>query len=591
LPSAQLFSPLLAAPPLAWTQDYTPHGLPWWACAAMAALPVVVLFWALAVQRLPAPVAAAAGAVTAILVAVYFVGMPFPMAAAAFAYGAAVGLLPIGWIVFAAMFLYQIAVDTGQFEVMKASIGRLTADRRLQVLLIAFSFGAILEGAAGFGTPVAICAALLVGLGFRPFPAAVLCLIANTAPVAWGSIGTPLLMLAKVSDLPIADLSAMNARILPITSVVVPLWLVRTMVPWKETLEVLPAILVCGVSFAVTQYVWGNHVDVGLVDIVAGFVSLAILAVFLTRWRPASVWRFPEDAAADAEPASNQPAGLERPRIAPAPAVELTRGSVVRAWLPFIVLFFFVVGWGLLREKAGMDRLAWGPLRAKYEVSVPQLDGAVYRTTEVVAPEKAKEPEKAVYELRWLSATGTSIFAACVVVSILLGHGARGFTQSLGRAATRMRVPILAITPMLGLAFVTRYSGMDAILGLAFTRTGFLYPFFGTFLGWLGVALTGSDTSSNALFGSLQRITAEKLGLSPILMCSANSAGGVMGKMIDAQSIVVSAASASIVGQEGKILLAVLWHSIALASIVAVIVLMYAYLAPSLIPEGVRLLF
>ena len=557
-----------------WTQSYTPHGWPWWASAAMAALPVVVLFCSLALAKTSAPRAALAGAAVALLVSWLWVGMPLRMAVGSFALGALVGLLPIGWIVFSALLLYQIAVDSGQFEIMKRSIGRLTSDRRLQVLMIAFSFGAILEGAAGFGTPVAICAALLVGLGFRPFSAAVLCLIANTAPVAWGSIGTPLRMLEKVSGLPIADLSAMNARILPITSVIVPIWLVRSMVPWRETVEVLPAALVCGVSFAATQFLWGNFIDVGLVDIVAGIVSLISLTLFLTVWKPRTLWRFPEESMAPethAEP--------------------LSLGQIVRAWLPFIVLFVFVITWGLLRVKAGMDQWSLGSLQAKYDYAVPGLHEAVFRGYPVVPLERTKEPEKAIYELTWLSATGTGVLVACFVTSILLGRSPRESCRSFLSTAKRMRVPILAITPMLGLAYLTRYSGLDAILGLAFTRTDVLYPFFGTFLGWLGVALTGSDTSSNALFGSLQRITAEQLNLSPVLMCAANSAGGVMGKMVDAQSIVVAATATNLPKSEGKILLAVFWHSIALTSVVALIVLAYAYWFPGLVPNGIRLRF
>jgi len=550
-----------ALAPGSWVQNYQPQGWPWWLAAIMAALPVAMLFYFLAGLKSSAPRAAAAGAITAILVAVLYVQMPWRMALSAFGFGVAFGLVPIGWVVFAAIFLYQIAVDTGKFEVMKASIAHLTADRRLQALLIAFSFGAIMEGAAGFGTPVAISVALLVGLGFRPFPAAVLCLIANTAPVAWGSVGTPLRALEAVSGLPINDLSAMNARILPITSIIIPLWLVKAMVPWRETLEVLPAVLVCGVSFAVTQFAWGNYLDVGLVDIVAGVVSLVALALFLTRWRPKRVWRFPEESEA---PSAQ---GL------PAPGPR----QVFIAWLPFLVLFAFVILWGLLR--------AYGQF-TKREFPIPFLDQKVFRTQPVVAEERA---EKAAYDLNLFSATGTGVLLACFVTSILSRQSPGAFFRSFVSACSRMRVPILAIAPMLGLAYLTRYSGMDAILGLAFTRTGILYPFFGTFLGWLGVALTGSDTSSNALFGSLQRITAEQLQLSPVLMCSANSAGGVMGKMVDAQSIVVASAASNQVGSEGKILLAVFWHSVLLTTIVALIVLLYAYVVPALVPSGVKL--
>jgi lactate permease len=555
-----------------WRQVYEPVPGSWFLSALLASIPIAALLLALTAFRQSAPRAAFIGAVAALLVAVGPVGMPWSMAWRSFLLGAANGLLPIGWIVFTAMFLFQIAVDTGQFEIMKASIARLSADRRLQVLMIAFSFGAILEGAAGFGTPVAISAALLVGLGFRAFPAAVLCLIANTAPVAWGSIGTPLIMLEKVTGLRIEDLSAMNARILPVMSLIVPFWLVRAMVGWKETFEVLPAILVSGLSFAVTQFLWGNFVNVGLVDIIAGGVSLLCTAVFVAFWKPARVWRFPEEVR-EAGPA--------------VPAY--SKVQVFRAWLPFLVLFVFVVGWGLLREAATIDgkridAQGWANVR----IPVPGLDGRVFRAPPVEAHEKA---EAAVYELKWLSATGTGVLLACLVTALLLRQPARAFGRSFLSTCRRMTVPLLAIAPMLGLAFITRYSGTDAILGLAFTHTGVLYPFFGTFLGWLGVALTGSDTASNALFGSLQRITAEQLGLPPVLMASANSAGGVMGKMVDAQSIVVAATATSLVGQEGPILLKVMGHSVALTALVGGIVLLYAYVFPGLVPDGLKLLF
>jgi lactate permease len=552
-----------------WNQVYAPHGWHWLPSALVAAIPVVLLLLALTAFRQSAPRAAAIGAASAILVATLFVGMPWGMAFRSFFFGAANGLLPIGWIVFSAMFLYQIAVDTGKFEIMKASIAGLTADRRLQALMIAFSFGAIMEGAAGFGTPVAISAALLVGLGFRAFPAAVLCLIANTAPVAWGSIGTPLVMLQKVTGLRIEDLSAMNARILPLTSLVVPLWLVRTMVPWKETFEVLPAILVCGLSFAGTQFVWGTFLNVGLVDIIAGAVSLVVMAVFLRFWKPKRIWRYPEEEYAQA-----------------ADAKIYTRGQVFAAWLPFLILFGFVVGWGLMKvhKTWKIDEQRW----ANPKIAVPGLDKQVVRVPPV---ETERKPEGAVYEPKWFSATGTGVLIACIVTALLLRQSPRAFGASFLSTCRRMKVPLLAIVPMLGLAYVTRYSGTDAILGLAFTRTGVLYPFFGTFLGWLGVALTGSDTASNALFGSLQRITAEQLKIPPVLMCAANSAGGVMGKMIDAQSIVVAATAANLTGQEGPILLKVVWHSIGLTAIVGVIVLVYAYVFPGAIAHDVILKF
>lgn len=549
-----------------WSQVYEPHGWHWLPSALVAAVPVVALLLALTIGKQSAPRSAAIGALAAVLVATLFVGMPWGMAAASFGYGAVYGLLPIGWIVFNAMFLYQIAVDTGKFEVMKASIARLTSDRRLQVLLIAFAFGAIMEGAAGFGAPVAISAALMVGLGFRPFPAAVLCLIANTAPVAWGSIGTPLVVLAQVSGLPINDLSAMNARILPITSVLVPFWLVRSMCSWKDTLEVLPAVLVCGLSFAAAQFVWGNFMDVGLVDIIAGAVCLGATALFLVLWKPARVWRFPEETAS-AEVAPHPPR------------------AVFAAWLPFLLLFLCVIACGVARSYERIEKhTRWAELK----VPVPGLDQKVVRVPPV---EPHPKPEGAVYKVNLLTAAGTGVLLSAILTALCLRQPAAAFGRSFLSTCRRMKVPLMAIVPMLGLAYVTRYSGTDAILGLAFTRTGPLYPFFGTFLGWLGVALTGSDTASNALFGSLQRITAEQLKIDPVLMASANSAGGVMGKMVDAQSIVVAATAANLSGQEGPILLKVLWHSVALAAVVGVIVLAYAYLFPQWIPHGTQLIF
>src|SRR5262245_5391401 len=551
-----------------WNQVYEPHGWHWLASALVASIPVIALLLALTAFKQSAPRAAAIGAVAAILVATLFVGMPWGMAIQSFLLGAANGLLPIGWIVFSAMFLYQIAVDTGKFEIMKASIAGLTADRRLQALMIAFSFGAIMEGAAGFGTPVAISAALLVGLGFRPFPAAGLCPIANTAPVAWGSIGIPIRVLAQVSGLPINDLSAMNGRILPFMSVIVPFWLVRAMVGWKETFQVLPAILVSGLSFAITQFVWANFIDVGLVDIIAGAASLILTAGFLKFWKPPSLWRYPEEKEASAVESKSY-----------------TRGQVCVAWLPFVILFAFVVGWGVMRsnEKISIDKQPWANIKMPF--------GGLHNQVVRVPPvEEKPKQESAVYEFKWFSAAGTSVLMACIVTAFLLRQRPKDFALSFVSTSRRMVQPLLAIVPMLGLAYVTRYSGTDAILGLAFTRTGILYPFFGTYLGWLGVALTGSDTASNALFGSLQKITSEQLKISPVLMCSANSAGGVMGKMIDAQSIVVAATAANLNGQEGAILLKVMWHSIALTAIVGALVLVYAYVVPQLIPHGIKLM-
>jgi lactate permease len=551
-----------------WSQVYSPLGH-WLVSALAAALPVVILFYLLAVKRTSAPVAAFGGAIAAISLAILMCGMPVNLALMAFFYGAAFGLLPIGYVVFAAIFLYQISLDSGQFTIMKSSIGNLTADRRLQALMIAFAFGAIIEGAAGFGTPVAISAALMAGLGFQPFYAAALCLIANTAPVAWGAVGTPLVTLAAVTGLPLADLSAMNARILPITSLIVPLWLVRTMVPWKQTREVFPAIAVCGVSFATTQFLWGNYVDAYLVDIVGGVVCLSFTALFLKVWKPRSIFLFDDEK------------GVAGSRVT------YTGRQVLYGWMPFLILGVFVLAWGWPSVKAALNAATFGPVKATYLVEVPMLHNAVVRVPPIVAE---NTPERAVYTFNWLSATGTGVMLACIVAALMAGFSSRRFAESFLTTCRRMKIPLLAIVPMLGLAYVARYAGLDAILGLAFTRTGFMYPFFAAFLGWLGVALTGSDTSSNALFGSLQRITAEQLHLDPILICSANSAGGVMGKMVDAQSIVVATTATNQVGNEGIIFRFVLWHSLALATIVALIVMAFAYVFPGLVPHNVQFL-
>jgi lactate permease len=565
---------------MTWTQVYDPFGV-WWLSTLIAALPVVVLLGLLAVLRVRPHRAAMAGAATALVAASLAFGMPWALSGASLLYGAAFGLLKIAWIVVAAVFLYDISVYTGQFEIMKASVAAITEDRRLQALIVAFCFGALIEGAAGFGAPVAIAGAFMIGLGFKPFHAAALNLIANTAPVAWGAIGTPVHTLAAVSGLPEPALNAMIGRILPFTAILVPFWLVRAMVSWRETLEVLPAILVVGVSFATTQFVWSNFIDSNLVDIASGVVSLISTIAFLRFWQPRRVWRFKDERAQEiAGAAQAAPESASAPDRATSQH-SYTRGEVTRAWTPFIILALFVLVWGLPPIKSAMNRWTT-PSFDRGGWDVPLLHRSVSRAAPVVAQ---PTPEAAKFDFNWLSATGTGCFLAALVAGALLGIAPAEMIKIFWRTLVRMRFAVFAITFMLGLGFVTRYSGMDAVLGLAFTRTGVLFPFFGTFLGWLGVALTGSDTSSNALFGGLQRITAEQLGLSPVLMCAANSAGGVMGKMVDAQSIVVATAATNQVGNEGLIFRFVAWHSIALASIVGLIVMAYAYLFPGAIPN------
>jgi lactate permease len=582
-----------------WTQVYDPFGH-WWLSTLVAAFPIIVLFTLLAGFKVKPHWCAISGAVTAVLVAIIVFKMPPMLAGVSFAYGVAFGVLKIAWIVLAAVYLYDISVETGQFEIMKESVAGITADRRLQVLLVAFCFGAFIEGAAGFGAPVAIAGAFMIGLGFKPFHAAALNLIANTAPVAWGAIGTACHTLAAVSGLPESDLSAMLGRILPFTAIIVPFWLVRTMVSWSETFEVFPAILVIGGSFALTQFVWSNYIDSSLVDIMSGVVSIGAALIFLRFWKPKKIWRFDYDEKAVALPPpaaeitdragakwdANEYDGYVQTR-------KYSAGQVLKAWMPFAILSIFVLVWGLPSVKLAMNTattpafhvvLPNGKVRpGPPGWDVPYLHNAISRATPVVTK---PTPEAARYDFNWLSATGTGCFFAAIVSGLLLGRSPVQLMKTFWRTLVRMRLAMIAISFMLGLGYVTRYSGLDAVLGLAFTRTGSFYPFFGTFLGWLGVALTGSDTSSNALFGSLQRITSQQLGIDPILMCAANSAGGVMGKMVDAQSITIATAATEQVGNEGIIFRFVAWHSVALCSIVGVIVLLYAYVFNYAVPHG-----
>jgi len=554
----------------------------WWLSTLVAALPIIVLLGLLAGLRARAHLCAVAGAATAVIVAIVTFKMPALLAVSSFFYGSAFGLLKIVWIVIAAVYLYDISVETGQFEIMKQSVAAITPDRRLQLLLVAFCFGAFIEGSAGFGAPVAIAGAFMIGLGFKPFQAAVLNLIANTAPVAWGAIGTPVHTLAAVTALSESDLNAMIGRILPITAIIVPFWLVRAMVSWKETFEVFPAILVVGGSFAATQWFWANHMDSNLVDIAAGVVSLIATLLFLRFWQPKKIWRFADEEAVTAAEARDS-------------VRHFSGGQIAKAWMPFAILSLFVLVWGLPAVKLVMNKattpsfkvvMADGKVRpGPPGWDWPYLHAKVFRAAPVVQKATA---EAARFDLNWLTATGTGCFLAALFAGLILGLKPGKMFQIFGRTLVRLRFAIVAMTCMLGLGYVTRYSGMDAVLGLAFTRTGWFFPFFGTFIGWLGVALTGSDTSSNALFGGLQKITAQQLHLSPILMCATNSAGGVMGKMIDAQSICIATAATNQVGNEGSIFRFVFWHSVALAAIVGIIVMMYAYVFPQFIPSGLN---
>ena len=544
-----------------WIQNYDPLGS-WPLSTLVAAVPVLILLGLLVSGKASAWQAALAGLLAALGVAVLVFHMPMPMALAACGHGMIFATFRIAWLIVAAVFLYDIAVATGQFDVMKASIARLSGDRRIQAILVAFSFGAFLEGAAGFGAPVAISAAFLVGLGFKPFQAALLCLIANTAPVAWGSIGIPIRTLAEVTSLNVHALSAMSGRILPPLALILPFWLVRTMAPWRETLAVWPALLTVGGTFAVVQFAWSNFMNYEVVDLVSAVASLVAGVVLLRFWRPKVDWRFEDDEAVES--------------VGP----PLSPWVVARAWMPFGLLTATVLIWGISPFNQAMNRLT------SRKIDIPYLDKSIAKGEALTghASPLPKDYERAQADLVPVSATGTAVFVAALVSGLLLGLSPITMARMFGATVRRLLPAIGAILGMLALGFVTKASGMDVVLGLAFTRTGpMLYPIFGTLLGWLGVALTGSDTSSNVLFGNLQRITAEKLGLSPVLMASANTTGGVMGKMIDAQSIVVAAAATGETGREGELLRAVVLHSLALALMVGAIVWIYAWWLPGLV--------
>jgi lactate permease len=538
---------------MGWRQVYDPLGAAWLS-TLVAALPMAILLGGLALLRLRAHVAALLGLAAAVLAAVLAFGMPAGMAARTAGLGAAYGLFPIGWIILNVIFLYDLTCEKGHFKVMQESLTGITRDRRLQLLLIAFSFGAFFEGAAGFGTPVAVTAAILIGLGFAPLAASGLSLIANTAPVAFGALGTPIVALAGVTGLDVRELSAMVGRQLPFFSLIIPFWLVWAFCGFKKTKEVWPALAVAGGSFAVPQFLISNFHGPWLVDVLSSLLSIGALILFLKVWSPRRPFTF-SDETADA--------------AAVLPAVPA--GAVVRAWLPWLVLSLFVFLWGIPQVKAFLDGLS------VVRFPVPGLDRLIYRVPPIVAQETA---EAAVFSFNWLSFTGTGIFAAAVVSGLLMSFSPKQLLRAYGRTLKRVRFSLLTVAAMLSLGYVTRYSGLDATLGLAFAGTGVLYPFFGTMLGWLGVALTGSDTSSNVLFGSLQRISAEQLGLSPVLMASANSSGGVMGKMIDAQSIVVASTATRWYGHEGAILRYVFFHSLALAALMGLFVLLQAYVFP-----------
>ncbi len=544
-----------------WVQEHDPLGS-LALSALVASLPVVLLLGLLAFAHVRAHLAALWGLLTALALAVFVFDMPAASALASAGFGAAFGLFPIGWIVLNAVFVYQLAVDTGGFDRMRMQVAGLSPDRRVQALLIAFSFGAFVEGCAGFGAPVAISGAMLVGLGFRPLEAAKLALIGNTAPVAFGSVGIPITTLATVTGLDVHHLSAMVGRQLPFFSLLVPFWLVAAMSGWRGMCAVWPACFVTGASFGLVQFLVSNLHGPWLVDIAAAVVSMLSLVLLLRHWRPADA-AHPQDGPA-------APAGGLRP------------------WLPWILLAAAVAAWKFRPVEA------WLKAAADWTVPVPFVQGIVHKLHVVVQDGVVEPvagavpvPEDGTYRFHLLAMTGTALLLSGVLSGLLLGVSPTGIARTWWRTLVRVRVSLLTIALMLALGFTTRYSGTDTTMGLAFAATGSWFAFFSPLLGWLGVALTGSDTSSNVLFGNLQKVTAEQLGLPPVLTCASNSSGGVMGKMIDAQSIVV-AQTATQAGADapsaGTILRAVFWHSLALALLVGVLVWLQARLFPWMVP-------
>jgi lactate permease len=597
-----------------YQQSYDPMGNVFLS-TIVAAIPIAVLLYFIALHAhrdkqgvkhlgISAPYAAFYGVIAAFLVSCLAFKMPLTSAVSAFALGTLSGFLGIIWIVLAAMFLYTMSVVSGKFEVVKESIVHISFDRRLQCVLIAFSFGAIIEGTSGFGTPVAIAGAVMVGLGFKPFQSAVLNLLANTAPVAWGAIGTPIVTLAAVSGLDEVTLSAMAGRQLPWVSILVPFWLVATFVKmeggtWKEAFEVWPAALCAGGSFALMQfYASGTNEFHLMTDVVAGVFSVICTALFLRFvWHPKTrfLLRSEREALAKAGK-STATATIDSTTW----KYKYSFKETAYAWLPWVILIICCALWGMPEFKKYLNGLFSGITFATTLFGsnfagtlslpvwdMPSLHNLVQRMPPVVPP--GAKPEAARFAINWLSAAGTGVFVAALLSGLVLGLSASQWKEAFVATARRMKIPVLVIGQVLGLGFLTRYSGTDAVLGLAFTGAGFMYPFFAAYLGWLGVFLTGSDTASNALFGSLQRITAQQLHLNEILIVATNSTGGVMGKMIDAQSIMVACAACYDDPHErahalGPIFRTLWWHSIAGAAVIGLIALLQAYVFPGVIP-------
>ncbi len=536
---------------MTWTMATNPLNNIWLSALA-AAIPIFYLFWALAFKRMKGHWAALSAVAIAVGIAAVIYGMPLKLALLSTVDGMLFGLWPVAWIVVTAVFIYNLSVKTGQFEVIKNSLASISDDRRLQALLIAFSFGSFLEGAAGFGTPVAISAAMLVGLGFNPLYAAGICLLANTAPVAFGAIGIPIVVGSQVSGVDLMALSQMVGRTLPFISVLIPLYLVMLMSGWKNGMEVWPAAIVCGGSFALTQWWSSNYLGPMLPDILSSIVSIVCLVVFLRKWHPKNTWRFPEEAPS---------LGKEK--------LKFTGGQIFRAWAPFIILSIFVAAWGVKSIKEALDYFTL------YKFEISGLHNMIIR---------GDKPMAAIYGFNLLSAAGTAILLAGLFSIPVMGASLSTSGQVAAQTLKNLRWPVATISLILGFAYIMNFSGMATTLGNAFASTGKFFPFFSPFLGWLGVFMTGSDTSTNALFGKLQEVTANKIGVDPVILVSANSCGGVCGKMISPQSLAVASAAVGLAGQESDIFRFTLKHSLILTGVIAIMTVLQAYVFTWIVP-------
>jgi lactate permease len=557
-----------------WQHNYEPIGGSLGLSAPVAAIPILVLFVMLGVLRKPAWVSAGSALLSAVVVSILAYGMPLKLALLSTFYGAAYGLFPIAWIVFASIMMYRIAVDTGKFEIIKDSVGGLTDDRRLQAIFIAFAFGAFIEGAAGFGAPVAVSGAMLAGLGFSPFYAAGICLLANTAPVAFGSIGIPVITLANVTGLPVLPLSAMVGRLSAMVSIIIPGYLIAVMVGPKGALEVLPAIIACGVSFAGMQFFVSNYMGPELTDIMSSLTCIVVMVFVLKVWKPRKIMRLEGDAPAKTAAASRKHSA----------------GEIFMAWVPYLLLVVFVLFFGEPSVKAAIDRWtdslmpAWLPNHPTIlnGLNVPALHNEITRLPPVV-PKPA--PYAAVFTMNWLTASGTACFLATIAAALVLRVSPKQFIRTYAATFRQLAFAMLTVAFMLGLAYLMNYSGMTSTLGLALAASGPAFPFFSAVVGWLGVFLTGSDTSANALFGNLQVVTANALGLNPILTASVNSAAGVMGKMISIQSIAVAVAATGMsLADESRLFRFTIKHSVLLMIVMAIISMLFAYVFPGLVP-------